>query len=782
MRLSPGIQLGHYRIVSLLGAGGMGEVYRADDTVLGRQVAIKTLPADRVDADALARFKTEARALAALSHPNILAIYEFGRLDDIVYAVAELLEGETLRDRMERVGAFAWQKAAAIAASVADGLAAAHAKGIVHRDLKPENLFITSDGRLKILDFGLARMAPERASDDEATAKQTAAGTVMGTLHYMSPEQLRGDKVDQTTDLFSLGCVLYEMVAKRQPFARASAAETISAIMADAAPDMSSLSATSPPELVRIIEHCLEKSRQDRFQSARDVAFSLRALLPSAETGAGIPWRLRKRGWLAGAGLVLVLSATGYVFVRRAHKTLEKAAIGSLAVLPFENNSGDQDAEYLSDGLTEGLINSLAKLPNMRVLARTTSFSYKKRPIEPREIGRELKVDAVVTGKLALHGDALIIQAELVDVATLSQLWGERYEQHSRELVSVQETIARQLAQQLRPQLTQPQRRQISAGDTQNPQAYALYLRGRFEMNKRNADAMRRASDFFRRAIEIDPRFALAYSGLADSYYIGRELGSVSATEVLKAGPATSWALELAPQLPEAHASRGLEKLQQWAWDEAETEFKAAISLNPNYSSAHLWYALLLGAAGRYDESTRELHLAEAVDPLSAVVIGNIARSLEREGRFEEAAATARRALDIDPNFAWGHYVLALANIGLGRSKEAIAGFEKVRGTAGFQLPGEAGLAIAYASVGRTDEARKLARGLEEAMSHSGPGAAFVAMAYSALHDDEKTLAWLNKGIEDRDGSMLPWAASVSFRHLRTDPRYQDVLRRLARR
>ena len=519
MPLAAGTRLGPYQIVAPLGAGGMGEVYRARDSRLDRDVAVKVLPQHLAnDPHALTRFEREAKAVAALSHPNILAVYDVGTDQGISFVVTELLEGETLRSRLGRA-AVGWGKAAEIGAAVADGLAAAHSKGIIHRDLKPENIFLTSDGRVKILDFGLARRRPDAADQDQTVdaATATEAGTIMGTVGYMSPEQVRGEPVDAPGDLFSLGCVLYEMAAGERAFARPTAPETLAAILNADPPPLAASGKQIPPEMDRLIARCLEKNAGERQQSARDLAFALREITASGARPVALPAlpdRRKHRAWaigLAAAGVAIALGLAFYLLLVGHGKTID-----TLAVLPFANAGNDPNTEYLSDGITDSITNNLARLPGLRVTARSMAFGYKGKPVNPQQIGRDLKVRAVLTGSVAQRGDVLIIRAELMNVADASQLWGEQYQKKLADILAIEAEISKEISQKLRLKLTGEDRSRIAKRATQNTEAYQLYLKGRYYWNKLTDEGLKKAVEHFQQAIDKDPSYARAYSGLAD--------------------------------------------------------------------------------------------------------------------------------------------------------------------------------------------------------------------------------------------------------------------------
>jgi TolB-like protein/tetratricopeptide (TPR) repeat protein len=740
----------------------MGEVYRARDSRLGREVAIKVLPPDRTsNPTARRRFEQEARAVALLSHPNILSIHHFDTHDDISYAVTELLEGETLRDRIQRAK-LQWREAVQIAAAVCDGLAAAHEKGIVHRDLKPSNIFLTSDGQVKILDFGLAQTA--HAFDDNTDVK-TAPGTVLGTLGYMSPEQLRGEPVDATTDIFSLGCVLYEMVAGRSPFSGA-------AVLRDAPPELPS---TAPPALGRIIRRCLQKNRNERYHSARDLGLELRSLLRPPATGPRKPLLIVAIAVAAAVAIALALMLT------RRSPAPPQREIRSILVLPFENESHDPGAEYLSDGIAEGLIGTLAELPNVRVVARTTAFHFKGKPVDLRQIRNQVDVDAVLAGRLLSQSNNIVVQADLIDADSGTELWGKRFHEQSTDMLNIEQEMVGRISEALRVRLTPAQQSRISTPSTRNPEAYKLYLQGRFYWNKRTPEGVRKSRDLFEQAIAIDPRFALAYSGLADAYNIGAEYRFLPRQEArARAEEAVRTALRLDPELAEAHASLGQVEGNRFQWDAAEKEFSRALEINPNYASALQWYSILLVARGRIDEAVTMIRKAEQVDPLSAVIVANVAGQLNVKGDYAGALAAAQKAAELDPGYAWIYFQMGAAYEGLGQVEKAAATYSR-----GADVPGPPGfreffLARADAIVGNRARARQLAQALEKRSARGEVAPTCVAWAYSAVGDRDKAIDWLHRAFDARDGQVRGIGHPM-LKELRGDPRYADLVRRLQR-
>jgi len=612
--------LGPYEILSPLGAGGMGEVYRARDTRLHRDVAIKILPeATARDAAALARFEREARAVAALSHPHILEIHDFGREGDVVFAVTELLEGETLRQRLH--GALPWRQAAEIAVSTAEGLAAAHSRGIVHRDLKPENIFLTSDGRVKLLDFGLARQERGQPGPSDPTiVTSTESGTLLGTVGYMSPEQVRGGKADARSDIFSLGCVIYEMVTGRRAFSGETPADTLVGILREDPKDPADLAPDAPESLARVVRRCLFKDPERRFQSARDLSFPLRdVLLPGA--GERTPRRGRSRRILLSTAAVLALLASLLLLSRGSLTSRGAPPSRSLAVLPFTNARGDPEAQYFSDGMSESLINSLSQLPRLRVLARTTSFQY--RGADPRRAGRELKVEAVVTGRVSGRGNRMVVQVDLIDVADGSQLWGRRFDEEVSDVFRVQEGIAQEISQSLLERLSPEEERRLAKRHTPDPEAYNLYLKGRYWWAKRSDEGFEKSIQFFEQAVLRDPKYAPAWVGLADAFRLLAFYGVAPPQQLLhRARSAAERALALDPALAEARYSLADALYQvDWDWERAGEEFRRAIALNRNYATGRQWYSNYLSLLGDSQGALREIRAARELDPLNLVTI-----------------------------------------------------------------------------------------------------------------------------------------------------------------
>ena len=591
MPIITGKRLGPYEILSAIGAGGMGEVYRAHDSKLGRDVAIKVLPdAFAHDPERLSRFQREAKMLAALNHPNIATIYGLEQSNGTSYLVMELVSGETLQERIRRDGPVPIDEALSIAKQIAEALEAAHEKGIIHRDLKPANVKVTPEGKVKVLDFGLAKAFAEDTETSDPINSPTLSmaatmyGVILGTAAYMSPEQARGKAVDRRTDIWAFGCVLHELLTAKQAFRGETTQDTIAAVLGRE-PDWQALPPATPRRIRDLLRRCLQKDAQRRLRDFGDV----RIEIEEASTTATLqPWRFRRAVvGIAAVVLIISLAAAGW-FYRFAERG---ETIDSVAVLPFVNTSGNPDTEYLSDGLADSLINSLSQVPKLRVTPRSTVFRYKGQVVDPQKIGRDLNVGAVLTGRVVQRGDVLIIGTELLDVAHESQLWGEQYNRKLTDVLVVQEDIANAISEKLRLKLSGKEQQQLNKSYTVNPEAYQGYLKGRYWWNKRTEEGFRKGIEYFQQAIAKDPTYALAYSGLADCYSLLAVYDIVSPREAYpEAKEAALKALEIDDTLAEAHTSLGFVKTNyDWDWSGGEREYQRAIELNPSYATAHQW-------------------------------------------------------------------------------------------------------------------------------------------------------------------------------------------------
>ena len=793
MALASGTRLGPYEIVHPIGSGGMGDVYRAHDDRLERDVAVKVLPERFVrDSEARMRFEREAKAVAALTHPNILAIHDYGSTDAAAYSVTELLEGQTLRQRMLQ-GPIPWRRTIEIAAEIADGLAAAHAKGIIHRDLKPENIFLTNDGRVKILDFGLAQLIrpePPRGEHDPSTMQtapmKTDPGSVMGTAGYMSPEQLRGEPVDATSDIFALGCVLYELVTGKPAFIRGTVIDSLSAILTETPDVFAVTQRLIPYELARVIQRCLEKNRAERFQSARDLAFALRALGTSTNLSFEAPEERKKRKllWGAIALAAIVLTTLAYYFSHRGFggepaivPAQPAAAAGrSIAILPFVNATGDRDSEYLSDGITETLINTLSQVPGLRVMSRTSVFHYKGQPPDPLRVGRELRVSSIVIGRVETVGDRLVVSAELIDASDNAQIWGNRYQAARSDIFSVQQSLASEIARMLRLELTGRGQQVLAKRQTTDPRAYELYLKGRFQWNKRDADGLYKAIELFNQAIEIDPQYALAYAGLADCYNLLDIWAGLPTKETFpKAKAAAQKALAIDDQLAEAHTSLAYAiHTYEWDWPAAEREYRRAIALNPNYATAHQWYAEFLTAVGRFDEAAREGRKALNLDPMSPIINAVVGWNSTMARRSDAAIEQCLRTTQLFPSFAPAHAYLGLAYLEGGKPREAIAPLElaiKDLDIVVFRT----WLVRAYLAAGEREKALEMAKDLERRGAREYLPPYYMAALYAHLGERDRAFAEMDRAVRERTGALVWVNVDPALDPLRGDARFPKI-------
>ncbi len=791
MSLSAGTQLGPYEILASLGAGGMGEVYRARDTRLDREVAIKVLPETFAqDRDRAKRFEREAKAVAALSHPNILAIHDYGTEQGRAFAVMELLEGRNLRESIVYGhGPIHWRKAVEFGIAIADGLAAAHAKGIIHRDLKPENVFVTADGRVKILDFGLARV--EGASDSGAQTgtyhpSPTETGTVMGTVGYMSPEQVRGQPVDARSDVFSLGCVLYEMLTWSPPFARATAAETQTAILREEPADLAGTRSSLPPELERVVRHCLEKNREERFQTARDLAFALRSLL----TGSGpVPAasRIGSRLWFGVVAVLLLgLAGIGVLVLIRDGEPPDKPAgtsssFESVAVLPFVNVSDDPKVEPLCDGIADHLNSSLAQVRERKLKVRplTSTAHYKGKQVDAKTVGRELEVHAVVTGRLRQDGIKLAITLELVDARDNNLVWSKQFKGNLNEILILQDDIARDLAANLGLRLTGAEDKQLTRRYTNDPEAYLLYREGRLHWDKFTEEGLDAAIKHFQAAIKKDPKFALAYAWQAHAHNVLGHNYRPAAQHWPKGKELALEALKWDENLAEGHAGLGAVHLMyEWDWTRAERELDLARKLDPAHTT-NVLYAFYLAAMGRKQESVAYHEQALKHTPLFPIANANLAMCYIWAGRYQDALAQAQRTLEIAPNFPLAHASRGRAYSSLGQFADAIIALKK-----GLEFSKDNAqilgfLGYAYAKAGQTRDAQEVLQQLME-LSPDRPARAYgLAVVYTGLGDKDQAFHWLNQSCDNRDAFLIYLKVEPQWDSLRDDPRFDDLLRRM---
>ncbi|MCM3903852.1 MAG: protein kinase [Pyrinomonadaceae bacterium] len=835
--------IAHYRILQRLGKGGMGEVFLGEDTKQhNRKVALKVLlPELTQDENRLRRFKQEARAILTLNHPNILTIFEIGQTDSTYYIATEFIEGDTLRQCL-------WQtqikidEAIGIALQIAMALEAAHAAGIVHRDIKPENIMLRNDRfvrdrLIKVLDFGLAKLVEQDGTQSDPQAKtmtisNTNPGVIVGTTGYMSPEQAQGEAVDTRTDIFSLGVVLYEMVAGRAPFTGPTDSHVrVSLIDHDPLP-LSQYSPEVPRQLERIASKALAKDRSKRYQTITDLKIDLEQLREELTvsgshlrddmesdatprrthtTGStpvvtalrsrvsetqidsapmvspierpGIIARHKTAALIIFAGVLLLASAVIYFRYSRP-------PINSVAILPFVNDSNDPNAEYLSDGITESIINSLSQLPNLKVMSRNAVFRFKGRNVDPMEVGHSLQVGAVLMGRVVNRDNRLVIKTELIDVSDGSQLWGAEYNNSLSDILSVQDEISHTISEKLRFRLTGQDEERLSKRYTKDAEAYELYLKGRYFWNKRGEAGLRNGIKHFKAAQERDPTYALAYSGLADSYALLCDIGVVApVNEMPLAKAAAQKSVTIDPFLAEGYTSRAFVKLAyDWDWQGAETDFRKALDLNPKYPTAHQWYASYLVQMGKFDRARQEIEQAQQLDPLSPIISSNAGLYSYFEHRYDDAITQYKRTLEIDPGFWVAHHYMGLAYAKKGSHEEAI---RQLRGL--LESPEEgplkegavekdpevaASLGFAYATAGRRSDAEAILERLRALSERRYVSGLYMAIIYAGLKDQDRALEYLNKAYESRHPGLVLIRVDPIFDDLRSDDRFKQLVKR----
>jgi serine/threonine protein kinase/tetratricopeptide (TPR) repeat protein len=787
--------------------------------------------------DRMRRFTQEAKAAAALNHPNIAHIYEIGEANGVHFIAMEFVDGHTLRPLIHAANTDL-TKLLRYLQHVAEGLAKAHAAGIVHRDLKPDNIMVTRDGHAKILDFGLAKLLeiPSPGTNvntpsDVATAilrQHSTPGTVLGTAGYMSPEQAQGKtaEIDHRSDIFSFGCILFEAVTDHRPFEGSDAVDTLNKIIREPAPPVSSFNPRAPTDLQRIIRRCLAKDPEDRYQSIKDVAIELRELrreltseldttvppVTSDSTKAQDQYSMadqtavsdivsarptnvssaeyivseikqHKNAAVVLSILVLAIAVLGVWFF--AFYSPTASHIQSIAVMPFVNTSGNTEIEYLSDGITESLINSLSQIPKLSVKARSSVFTYKGKEVSPQQVAKDLSVQAILNGRVQQRGEQVILSVELVDARTGNQLWGEQYSRKMTDLLSLQSEIARDVSSKLKSRLTGAEEQKIAKNYTQDTEAYQLYLRGRYHWNKRTTADVKKSIEYFQQAIDKDPAYGLAYAGLAEAYILVPQYGVGSPQEGYpKARAAALKAIEIDGTLAEAHnALAGIKSNYEWKFDQAEAEWQKTIALNPNYATAHQWYGEHLLAMGRYDEALAEIKRAQELDPLSLIINGVLGVTYRVKGQNDQAIEQLRKTLEMDPNFTRTHLFLAETYQRAGRFEEAADEFGKT-----FVLIGgppedaarfTAALKGAYKTSGPKGYWRTLAEFLTNPRLPSpGPPLTVLAGFWTQAGETDKAFALLEKAYQAHDDAMTTVKDPI-FDPIKSDPRYKDLLRRV---
>ncbi len=835
MSIPHGTRLGRYEVRSLLGAGGMGEVYLAQDTMLERTVALKVLPASfAADENRMQRFIREAKTASALNQPNILTIYEIGQQDNHHFIATEFIEGESLRQHITR-SSMELREVLDVISQVASALAAAHQAGIIHRDIKPENIMLRRDGVIKVLDFGLAKLvtATKDKTDAEAATRmkviKTDPGVVMGTANYMSPEQARGLEVDARSDIWSLGVVLYEMVAGRLPFEGKTTSDVIATILHHEPRSLLLYHPQMPAELERIVEKALTKDCEERYQLAKDLSVDLkrlkqhleieaeleRSITPEEGARRAVRQTLDKASLVSGTttaaaatqtapdsaartmssaeyiigeikqhkrGALLVLTAlvvaVSIVFAYFSYARTRSQAISSIAVLPFTNASGDVNMEYLSDGLSESLINALSQLPQLKVIARSSAFQYKGKEMDPQEVAKALGVQAIVMGRVVQRGDNLQVSAEMVDARDKTQLWGEQYNRKATDVQAVQEEIARTISDKLRLRLTGAETQQLAKHATSNSEAYQLYLNGMFHRRKGGFENGRKALDYYSQAVALDPNFALALTGVADGYRFLAINGVIDPKEANpKAKAAAEKAVQLDERLAEAHVALGLIKIDGWDWAGAEREFRRALELNPNLSEAHFRYSQYLSIMERPSESLTAIKRAQELDPLRMPLRGEEGTALYFARRYDEAIQHLQSVLKVEPDEVVGLSYLGYSYAAKGMYREAIETYQKTISLTGESTSTLCYLAYALARSGKRSEAAAILDKLKSTKDYVSP--VELAVLYAGLGDKEAALASLERALAAHDLQMQSLVVDPHFDSLRGEPRFQELIRKV---
>ncbi len=814
VRLGLNEAIGPYRIVRALGAGGMGHVYLCHDKRLNRPVAVKLISNyHAAEEERIKRFQQEALAASALNHPNILTIYEIGEAAGKSFIATEFVDGPTLSSRIEE-RSISIDDSLNIAIQMASALTAAHAAGIIHRDIKPSNVIVRKDGLIKVLDFGIAKYIHADGEEPEnETQFLTTPGAVMGTAAYMSPEQARGVTIDTRTDLWSVGVVLYEMVAGCRPFSGDTAMDVMSAVIERQPLPLSDHNPLIQKPLEQIVVKALQKERDRRYQTALELLADLKSARregdflderASSNGRSGEPKSdkqstknlgdtptipssaeyifssIRKHKWATVVTLAALIIASG-LLVYRFVMSSNSRQIESIAVLPFVNEGGNSEVEYLSDGMTDTLINSLSQLPNMSVKARTSVFRYKGKDADPQRIGSELSVQAVLSGRVVQRDDNLTLYLALVDARDGNQLWGERYDRKMTELISLQREIARDVSQKLRARLSGAEQRKIMKDYTANTEAYQLYLKGRFHIFRLTPPEIQKGIAYFNQAIEVDPNYALAYVGLSAANRSLALSSEMTPREFLpKSVAAAQKAINIDEGLAESHTALGASMFwYEWNWNEAENQLKRAVELDPNSAEAHLFYAHLLSNTGRHAEALAEIKRARELDPFSPFVSALEGQFLVHAGNPDEALARLRETFELAPAFWFPHVFASSAYIEKGMFGEAIAEARRATELSTTQTVSLAFEGYALVKLGKPSEARDVLDKLLKLSKERFVPPYHIALLYNALGDRDQAFEWLERGFEQRDPKMAFLKVERKWNNLRDDPRFMDLMRRV---
>ena len=790
-KLKKGVRFKHYEIIEQIGEGGMGEVYLAKDTTLNRKVALKLLAAHILeDETRVSRFHQEALATSALNHPNILTIYEIGEWQGRNFIATEFIDGMTLRSLLQKKK-LSIGEALDIALQTASALAAAHSAGIVHRDIKPENIMVREDGLVKVLDFGIAKYRPTEKG--QKALIETEIGEIIGTAAYMSPEQARGLEVDSRTDIWSLGVILYETIARKLPFAGKTKSDRIAAILEREPEPLTKIRNEVSPELEQIISRALEKEKEKRYAEVAEMVEDLRHLRGVSGDKSSSPLILpssrksqaQRRFFLfaAFAAVLLVFGVIGFVYYFSSAENMPSISQNkkSLAVLPFINAGQDPNAEYLSDGITESIINSLSQISDLKVMSRSSAFRFKNDQTDARAIAAQLGVETLVTGDIRQIGDKFVINVRLIDGTDDSQIWGDQFVKTNADVIAAQNEIAQAVASNLRLKLTGSEELQLAKRYTENSEAYQLYLKGRFHTFKLTPPEIQKGISYFRQAIEIDPNYALAYAGLSDAYRAVALSGAAPPTEIMpRAKAAANKALDIDENLAEAHTSlSSILFWHDWDWTAAKEQIERALEINPKNADARVFYAYLLSNTGRHAQALAEAKRARELDPLSSVINALEGQFLLHAGMPDEALDRLRKTFELNENFGLVHSFASSAYIEKGMFDEAIAAANR----AGELVPAGsqpvALLCYALAKSGKQAEARNGLEKLLETSKERYVSPYDIALIYNALEDRQETFAWLGRGFEQRDPRMTFLKVEPKWNNVRAEPRFIELMRRM---
>jgi serine/threonine-protein kinase len=831
-KLEAGQKIGRYEIVSLAGEGGMGEVYLAHDSRLGRKVALKLLPSYLSnDKGRLRRFEQEARSASALSHPNVCMIHEVGEMADESrpYIAMEYVEGITLRQRLQQ-SEIKLSESLDIAIQVASALVAAHEAGITHRDIKPENIMIRRDGYVKVLDFGLAKLAEQQRQTSRIITNvvsksgvKTEPGVVLGTPQYMSPEQARGQAVDARTDIWALGAVIYEMVAGRPAFEGETIGDIIAGVLEREPVPLARYAPKLPENVEWIVSKALRKDKEERYQTSKELLTDLRSVkqrlefetelerssppnkasgaimatlsnaqtlrysaAPTSEVG-GSRWTssaeyivggIKQHKLGTGLGLTVLLAAViglSYFFY---FAPSTKAAITSIAVLPFANAGGDPNTQYLSDGVSERLIDKLSQLPQLKVIARSSSFKYRDPNIDVQDVANKLGVQAIVMGKVERIGDSLNVRVEMIDADANRQLWSEQYTRNTADMLSIQQEIVQKASEKLRLKLSGEQEQQLAKRETVNLQAYELVLKGNFYAEKRGSNDLKKAGEYYQQAIAIDPNYALAYAELSANYSRLANTSNVDPKEFLpKAEAMARKALELDENVPKAHLVLANLYLNAWNWTAAQQEYERILELNPNLAAAHSAYSAFLSVIERHNEAIAEAKRARELDPLSLFSHASVGFRLFFAKRYDEAIDVLQKTIEMDPSYVFPHIILGYTYAAKGMHREAINSYQKSISLGNKSSGEQVYLGASYAEAGEREKAFAILKQLQTSKEYVSPGE--LAILYIALGNKEDALTTLERAYAEHDLQLMYLKVDSSFDPLRSDPRFQDLLRRM---